>query len=218
MGSSGIIWLTLSNKEPRLLISIFLSFLFGREETLGYDPTIRRFPGNHVYYEYKVGNCYFRTLGSLSNLRSLDITGRMTRVWKAEEISGSGGPSLEKGPVALKDVWLDQGAQTELEVQDKIFKAVWQEKELHDAGKPSRLNAFPELSALHKVVKALLESGDFQKYFMTIECNHVGQTTKPVPAGAVPTSTADHENPPLVVVLAEETVLCCVCRGWSRST
>ncbi len=110
----------------------------------------------------------------------------MTRVWKAEEISEFGGRSLGKKPVALKDVWLDKGAPTELEIQDKIFKAIQWEKDLHDTGEPSRLQAFPETSALLKVVKASLKSGDFQKYFMTIECDHVGPATKPVPAGAVP--------------------------------
>ncbi len=185
---SWIVWLTLSNKEPELLISIFLSFLFGSEESLGYDPTIRRYPGDHIYYEYKVEDRYFRTSKSLSNYRSLGITGRMTRVWKAREISDFGGPYVQKKSVALKDVWLDQGAQTELQIQGKIFKAIERERDLYDAGEPSRLQAFSDFALLFDGVKKNLENGSFRKYFMTIDCDYVGQATKPMPARAVPTA------------------------------
>ncbi len=181
--------LSLIGKEPRRLISIFVSFLFGREEGLGYDPAIRRFLGDRVYYEYEVGNKYYRTLGSLSSYRSLGITGRMTRVWRATEITGFNGSIIDEKEVALKDVWLDQNASTERQIQNKIFEAIDREKLLLERGGASRLKMFAgeALADVHGRAEAELKSGKFRDYFMTIHCDHVGQVTKPAPAGAIPT-------------------------------
>ncbi len=110
----------------------------------------------------------------------------MTRVWKAKEISEFGGPSLGKEPVALKDVWLDQDAKTELEIQNEIFKAIKREKELFDANLISRLDFLP--TEIRNSILVDFDNDNFRKYFMAIDCDDVGQTTKPIPADAVPTA------------------------------
>ncbi len=50
----------------------------------------------------------------------------------------------------------------------------------------TRILMSPEPDALLEQIKADLNSGKCRRYFITIVCNHVGQTIKPMPVDAVP--------------------------------
>src|SRR5262245_16382867 len=98
--------------------------MFGSTTALGYDEAIRRCcpPGERIHYEYRIIDSqkrlrYFRTRESLSSYRSLVITGRMTRVWRAVEIDSFEGKEITGEAVALKDVWLDELADIESTIQ-----------------------------------------------------------------------------------------------------
>ncbi|KXN86766.1 Bifunctional purine biosynthetic protein ADE1 [Leucoagaricus sp. SymC.cos] len=115
-------------EQPTKVISIFLSFLFGKPARLGFDKAVRRYKSDHkIHYEYQVafegGDRYFRTVKSLFSYRPNRITGRMTRVWQVVEIDAFKGNKISDQEFALKDVWLDSDAPTEKQIQQDIFDA-----------------------------------------------------------------------------------------------
>ncbi|KAF8882556.1 hypothetical protein BD779DRAFT_1674902 [Infundibulicybe gibba] len=97
---------------------------------------------------------YFQTRGLIAEYRSLCITGRMTRVWKAVELDQEQ-TSVVGEPVVLKDIWLEEAAQTEKQIQDKIF---------------SDIRSFADV----------LKKDKYKDYFLHILCDYQGETTKPL--------------------------------------
>lgn len=184
------------------MISIFLSLLFDDEKGLGYDPNVRRCCGDIIHYEYEVpaedGSRYYRTCRALSSYRSLGISGRMTRVWEAVQISGFGGSVLlPSTPVALKDVWLDEGAMTERQIQTKIFDAVEDECTKHKGGRKSRLDLIAPLrKTMGGTPLEIIVGGKYRDYFMNISCDGKGQRLKNKPNSATPVrGLFSSENP-----------------------
>ncbi|KXN81815.1 hypothetical protein AN958_03733 [Leucoagaricus sp. SymC.cos] len=170
-------------EQPGKVISIFLSFLFGKPTRLGFDPAVRRYQWQgKIHYEYKVasrgGGRYFKTLGSLASYRPNRITGRMTRVWRTVEIDAFGGKKISNREFALKDVWLDSNAPTEKKIQEDIFDAVEAEKMKRDRGEVSCLDCIKSWNAQQRdKLESLLETGEYRNLFMKIECESVGGCT-----------------------------------------
>lgn len=136
-------------KDLEKFIRVFLSFLYASEEQLGHDTTIHRMKYKKDWccvFEMKATNdvrSYYRSVEALHNPRSLCITGRKSRVWKAVEVSSL--EDLEQKPntseVALKDCWIDVDALPERAIQNLIFdglaavdeaKYAWAPTELRD--------------------------------------------------------------------------------------
>jgi hypothetical protein len=105
------------------------------------------------------GPKYYKTGEPLYNPRTLCITGRKSRVWKAIEVIGPN--SLEAKPnaleVVLKDCWVDGNADTEKEIQNKIFKRLAEVREADYAWAPKGLRTRLEDALAHP-----------EKYFMKI--------------------------------------------------
>ncbi|KAF9449336.1 hypothetical protein P691DRAFT_728158 [Macrolepiota fuliginosa MF-IS2] len=187
-------------QDYKQLISVFLSFIFADEASLGYDPTVHRSAAGDISYTYQIpmdgAIRYFKSTGTLSSYRSLGITGHMTRVWKAIEVSSPGGlPIPGKKEVALKDVWSEEDATLEKVVQDAIFAEVEKQKDLKKNGQASRLDLVTQWKT--KIDFANIFQGNtYQKYFVKIEGDYQGTTTKIKPQDATPTTGLFFHNRP----------------------
>jgi len=116
-------------QNPAFLIKLFMSFMFATKAEMRYDDMIERHDNRRYTYQIPdpKGSRFFRTIDTILEDRSSNITGRMTRIYLVEEVTSS---ALEATPVTprrtcvLKDVWLDESAATEREIQDNIFKDI----------------------------------------------------------------------------------------------
>ncbi|KAH9485685.1 hypothetical protein JR316_0002595 [Psilocybe cubensis] len=158
-------------KKPHLLLRVLAAFSFATEEQLGYDPMITREQDGR--YTFKLpdptssGFQNFRTIKTLSEYRTNNITGRMTRVYTVNKLDGEG--KVVGGPLVLKDVWLDKSAKTEGEIQKEIFKDIeefW--------ARPTDIQEMKKIQDTHK---HLVNSGEYKKYFLEIVLDHVGTVT-----------------------------------------
>ncbi|PPQ89009.1 hypothetical protein CVT25_005108 [Psilocybe cyanescens] len=167
-------------QNPKVLIRILAAFLFATDEELGYDPMVTR--EKDGCYTFKIPDpmitdqCQcFRTVDTLSEYRSNNITGRMARVYKVTKLDDKGEAIGE--PLVLKDVWLDQSALTEREIQNAIFNDIekfWQA--------PTEIEQMRTLQEDHK---QLVKDKGYRQYFLAIVLDHSGTTTTDYPAGAV---------------------------------
>ncbi len=131
-----------------------------------------------ICYIYEVGTekepWYYRTTELLFMARVLRITGRMTRVWKVIRVkrlpSGKFGEGIGD-EVVLKDGWLDEGSQSEKEIQTAIFSAL-------KAIKPEAYEwAHP--TVLHQHIAEALRGNKFKEYFMEIrDSRRLGKTKR----------------------------------------
>ncbi|KAF4563849.1 hypothetical protein EYR36_003093 [Pleurotus pulmonarius] len=167
-------------ENPRLLIKVFMSFLFATEEELGYDPMVTRdAKGDYIYRipsteRGQQRDRFFRTTVSIAEYRSNNITGRMGRVWKVVECNPTGDVLSPGEPSrVLKDVWLEDSALTESQIQSLIFEDL---KTFFVDKQDKRYLAFeklqPSLSDLEK-------DDAYKKYFIQILTDYEGTRTKP---------------------------------------
>ncbi|PPQ75003.1 hypothetical protein CVT25_005806 [Psilocybe cyanescens] len=117
----------------------------------------------------------FCTIDTPSEYRSNNMTGRMARVYKVNKLDDKGEAVGE--PLVLKDVWLEQSALTEREIQNAIFNDIekfWQA--------PTEREQMRKLQDNHK---QLVKDKGYRHYFLGILSDHAGTTTTDYPAGAV---------------------------------
>ncbi|KDQ22368.1 hypothetical protein PLEOSDRAFT_1098298 [Pleurotus ostreatus PC15] len=168
-------------KNPQLLIKVFMSFLFATEEELGYDPMVTRdAKGDYIYRipsteQGQQCDRFFRTTASIAEYRSNNITGRMARVWKVVECNPSGAVLSPSEPSrVLKDVWLEDSALTESQIQSQIFADL---KKFFRDKQDARYLAFEEL---HPSISELEHEDRYEKYFIKIMTDYEGKRTKPL--------------------------------------
>ena len=161
-----------------MFIKVLMSFLFATEEELGYDPmVIRESAGTYLFRMPGNGkpDRFFRTERSLSEYRSSNITGRMARVWHVAEYSSP----TDKGPAmahrVLKDVWLDASADTEKQTQSAIFEDLKKFFKSPSLKEDPRYIAFQELEP---TLDELSQNEEYKKYFLKIDAEYVGKTSK----------------------------------------
>ncbi|KAF5363267.1 hypothetical protein D9756_001093 [Leucocoprinus leucothites] len=175
-------------EDPRTFIKVFVSFLFAKELEIGFDPSVRRVTyrtKERFIYEIKAegGTRYYRTINPIFNPRVACVTGRKTRVWEAEEVRPINGSFtsvevVEKGKrVALKDVWLDEGSQTERQIQKAIFDKL---KQVRDEDYEWATEGY-----LRPLIKEALTDFPRNLPFMQIECDGWGKETRERHAEAV---------------------------------
>jgi hypothetical protein len=103
-------------------------------------------------------------------------------VWKAVEVDPTNETKEIGPPVVFRDVWLDHNASTERDIQSLIFSAI------EKFGKGDNSLHFQHFSETMKtLIIKLINSGDYKKYFLTIECDYQGIKSKEVAPSAVPT-------------------------------
>ncbi|PPQ88968.1 hypothetical protein CVT25_005067 [Psilocybe cyanescens] len=165
-------------QEPKLLIKVFMSILFAKDVELGYDPMVKR--GEDSQYTFEIpqkgaASRFFRTIKPIAEYRSNNITGRMTRIFKVIETNTD-----DPKKYVLKDVWIEDDAQTEGEIQKALFKditAFWENPTPDD---------MKDLAPLQAKLAKFVEKEKYKDFFLTIETDCVGEVSKKVPPGAVP--------------------------------
>jgi hypothetical protein len=179
------------------LVAVLLSFIYATPVELGFDPNVKGYTpteGGCQYFVYTVndktaGPVYFKTSQSLSEYRSCCISGRATRVWKVEQIKSL----LDHSPVncegkvlVLKDIWLEQDAKTERELQTNLFK---------DIRAFIAQGHFPQLESpkFETLIRSLLVGERWKKHFLTITFDGDGEPSKKCPVSARPNSTLFHK-------------------------
>jgi len=137
---------------------------------MGYDPYVTRY--SHIQYVYEIGNRFFRTEDVISGYRSNNISGRMARIWSAREVDSNKEDAKPIGTAqcVLKDVWLEAGAKTEMDIQRDLF---------YDIEQFWKTNPPAGLENLWNVHKGLVTSGGYRDYFLCHEVDYSGETTKP---------------------------------------
>lgn len=152
---------------------------------MGYDPDISRSKDGAAYIYKILGEDgetrRFKTLRSITEHRSLCITGRMTRVWEAIEVNTDDENPMSSVHVALKDVWLENGAKTEKQIQDEIFGDI-SRFAASDFYAAEHLREFP--ADMKKPLEDALRDEEYKKYFLHIECDYQGRISKNVPSSA----------------------------------
>ncbi|KAF5348485.1 hypothetical protein D9756_009669 [Leucocoprinus leucothites] len=166
-------------KDRRTFLQVFMSFIFAKEDEMGFDPSVRRIiHEDEIRYIYTITpdsapSRYFRTIAPIFNPRVGCIIGRKTRVWQAEEVNESSDAAivLDNGgkKVALKDVWLDEGSRTEKEIQNLIFRQL---QEIASARWDWPVGSLGEYTA------AALRDFPSNLPFMRIECDGRGRKCK----------------------------------------
>ena len=108
------------------LVEVLISLMFAEDRDLAFDPNIALASHTNRQYIYTVnsesGPRRFKTTHSIFETRALSVAGRMTRVFRVVELEGqTNEPKKGVKPMVLKDVWLDEGSETEMEIQKKLF-------------------------------------------------------------------------------------------------
>ncbi|KAF9556347.1 hypothetical protein CPC08DRAFT_589299, partial [Agrocybe pediades] len=114
-------------REPAWLVKAFMAFMFATKEEMGYDPNVTRHDARTFTYCIPTAGDprFFRTKKVISEYRSNNVTGRMARVWLVEEVDSNAKDSKVIGSQrVLKDVWLEDSARTEQQIQKAIFKDI----------------------------------------------------------------------------------------------
>jgi len=176
---------TTRTQNPALLIKLFMSFMFATKAEMGYDDMIERHDNGRYTYQIPdpEGSRFFRTIDTISEYRSNNITGRMARVWLVEEVASSAAdatPLFAGHTCVLKDVWLEESASTEKEIQHNIFKDIENFWAL-----PSLPPERSKLKPLKETHQQLVDSKRYKEYFLGIETDYTGDTTKEVANGSV---------------------------------
>ncbi|KAH9487289.1 hypothetical protein JR316_0001359 [Psilocybe cubensis] len=182
-------------ENPRLLVKVFLSFLFATDEELGYDPNVTPVEGKKRQYIFKIPSSdgisakFYRTVKVLAEYPSNNISGHMARVWLVDRVDSEGN---KIGPqCVLKDVWLSVNALTEKEIQTAIFADI--EKYCHPdkpdydlALDPPEDSPEASLNNIKMRNAELVRSGEYKQYFLEIESDHAGKPSKDVLEGCTP--------------------------------
>ncbi|KAH9848208.1 hypothetical protein C2E23DRAFT_463649 [Lenzites betulinus] len=141
--------------------------------------------GPHRRYVYRVGDRYFKTLRCLHEYDSLAIAGRATRAWEVIEVRDFDrlDPLPNAQPMVLRDVWIDECASTESEIQKQIFARC-------DAlGANFPADDDPRLSGVdgptRQELRRRLEDGTYKDLFLSIEADERGAMSKSVAEGFI---------------------------------
>ncbi|KAJ2933995.1 hypothetical protein H1R20_g3098, partial [Candolleomyces eurysporus] len=190
-------------KNPDLLIEVLISLMFATDEELGLDPSIQMHhqqdPEAARQYVYELreddGSRFFSTTKSISEYRTAYVSGRKTRVFKVVEVEKEGTTWREKNgakPMVLKDVWLNEGAKTEKEIQDALFDDIQNFAERPDWRTDASLKDFceDEVGAGKRFLddfESIMRGGYFKTLFLLIRSQHVCLPSKrPIASAWVP--------------------------------
>ncbi|KAJ2930978.1 hypothetical protein H1R20_g6114, partial [Candolleomyces eurysporus] len=112
------------------------------------------------------GSRFFSTtVSSISDYRTVAVTGRNSRVFKVIELEKRGTSWREKGgtePIVLQVVWLDANARTERQIQDQLFANIQSFCGKPDRKSEDRLDFFadPEAAGIIQAFKAVLQNNE----------------------------------------------------------
>ncbi|PPQ70828.1 hypothetical protein CVT25_012520 [Psilocybe cyanescens] len=156
--------------EPKKLIKVFICILFATDEELGYDPLITLDDDSEYVFDMsKKGGSVrlFRTVEPIAIYRSNNITGRMTRIFKVTEANSNPPKTF-----VLKDVWIEETAQTESQIQQAIFDGI---ERFWTITIPEDKKGLESLKSKHA---KLVDRKDYKNFFLSIETDLLGSVSK----------------------------------------
>ncbi|KAF6754776.1 hypothetical protein DFP72DRAFT_1009369 [Ephemerocybe angulata] len=178
-------------KHPKQFIRVMVSLLSASDEDLGINPNIVLYPKKHpdpaFIFGFPCGTAgirrFFKTTSIVEECRSKRLSGRETRVWKAVEVANFEGKALADNltpkEIIIKDVWIDGPADTEKQIQDKVFKNIddfvddpqpWRDHPCLAKFPPSRLDD----------LETLITNKKYQERFLRIRGHFEGPLSKSV--------------------------------------
>ncbi|KAF6754772.1 hypothetical protein DFP72DRAFT_1170076 [Ephemerocybe angulata] len=178
-------------KDPDQLVRVLVSLLSASDEDLGLNPNIALYPEKHAnpgfIYRFPGGSAgssrFFKTTGVVQEASSETLSSGTTRVWKAVEVANFEGdelvPKVAPKEVIIKDVWIDALADTEKEIQDKVFKSIddfiegperWRDHPCLAEFEPSQLSDLETLVANKK----------YRDRFLHVRRDHQGRPSKSI--------------------------------------
>ncbi|KAA1476316.1 hypothetical protein DENSPDRAFT_843230, partial [Dentipellis sp. KUC8613] len=192
-------------KDIFTIIHVLASFIFARADELGFDASVqRRFDQTDTKRDYclvfRVQDRYFKTLCAISeHLDPRRVTGRSTRVFEVIEVGSFDNLTPIAGATnkILKDVWLDEGARTEKQIQDDLFEDLDAfAKKLKEEG-TSGLPHFTGVSQEDEdMLCTALRDMKYKSYFLTIDCDQQGVRSRPYRQFGFPDSAVDVSSIP----------------------
>ncbi|KAI0650052.1 hypothetical protein C8Q79DRAFT_1101288 [Trametes meyenii] len=171
--------------DVRAVVWALSSLIFSTAEDLGYDADIRRITEkdertntDHVRYIYRLGGTrFFKTLKCIDEYDNRIIPGRATRVWEVVEVRSFDDTRDADSRRVLRDVWLDYGADTEGEIQAKIFQRCEDLAANFPGDDDPRLHNVDEKT--RGELRQRLQDASYKELFLTIEADHRGARCKP---------------------------------------
>lgn len=197
-----------TSKDIYTSVRVLAAFIFATMQELGYDACSRRVldkscepPRSRLVF--RVGGRYFKVLRTISEHLGVCITGRATRVFEVVEVHSFDSVATidPNQPKILKDVWLDEDARSEGEIQSAIFEDLDElARHLLPKGAPEPLH-FSGMEAAEKTLLLdALRDRNYQKHFLTIPhgASEKVFVSKEVPVGAVSANNVfAHPHPKL---------------------
>ncbi|KAG8891930.1 hypothetical protein FRB99_003235, partial [Tulasnella sp. 403] len=167
-------------KESRRLIYILLAFIFATPTELGYDDGIKRIQDQdgEIRYVYRIDGRFFKTLRCVAKPIDLRMSGRITRVWEAEEVESFESPLAVGNPkVIVRDVWLVESDKTEKQIQDEVFRNL---DCLCKNESSARLDAsFSGEDDKHREeLTEYIKNGKYKNYFLSTIVDEKGKPTR----------------------------------------
>ncbi|KAF5334195.1 hypothetical protein D9611_014507 [Ephemerocybe angulata] len=178
-------------KDPDQLVRVLVSLLSASEEDLGLNPNIALYPKKNAHpgfiYRFPGDSAsssrFFKTTGVVQEASSETLSCGTTRVWKAIEVANFEGKALADNltpkEIIIKDVWIDGPADTEKQIQDKVFKSIddfvggpqpWRDHPCLAKFPPSRLDD----------LETLITNKKYQERFLRIRGRFEGPLSKSV--------------------------------------
>uniref|UniRef100_A0A0W0F630 Fungal-type protein kinase domain-containing protein n=1 Tax=Moniliophthora roreri TaxID=221103 RepID=A0A0W0F630_MONRR len=109
-------------KNVKDVIYFVMALGSASKEQLGFDPTVRRVQRGsgskaETRYRFTINGIEYETLEAISIYKANFLLGRANRVFKVQRVVND----ELIGPIfVLKDLWLPEGAKTELEIQEDV--------------------------------------------------------------------------------------------------
>ncbi|EEB98774.1 hypothetical protein MPER_01663, partial [Moniliophthora perniciosa FA553] len=134
-------------KNVKDVIYFVMALGTASKEQLGFDPTVRRVHrgtgDKSTRYRFTINGIEYETLEAISIYKAMFLLGRANRIFKVQRVVNNVlvGPEL-----VLKDLWLPEGAKTELKIQQDI---------------KDNINKVHEVEGLN--------AADFEKHFVSIQ-------------------------------------------------
>ncbi|KAG8891920.1 hypothetical protein FRB99_003240, partial [Tulasnella sp. 403] len=167
-------------KEPRRFIYILLAFIFATPTELGYDDSIRRIrdQDGEIRYVYRINGRFFKTLRCVTKSVDLRISGRITRVWEAEEVESFETPLVVGSPkVIVRDVWLVESDKTEKQIQDEVFRSLDGLCKIESSAKLDASFSGEDDKHREELIECI-KNGKYKNYFLSIIVDEKGRPTR----------------------------------------
>ncbi|EAU89792.2 other/FunK1 protein kinase [Coprinopsis cinerea okayama7 len=183
-----------------LLVEMLVSFFCATDEQLGIDPNVKLVAKDKYVYRFPSDAtnpepAYYYTVDSIVEYRPQRLRCRGTRLWKVTQVkSFDNYDRISDKDLVLKEVFLNNDAPSEMDIQQKLFEDVkkfrgdkgWRQREI--------------LSAFSAESKRTLGTAlkDFKKYFSCAIRQHSGHPGLEVSpkARAVPNIFPVYTPPP----------------------